>query len=78
MSVVDLKPKTEPTGPFVVGSTVKLKSGGAIMTVRKSGKSMVECDWHNASNDPIFVEYRAEQLGHADPDKDEEKDESAK
>ena len=73
--VVSLKPRDDG-GPFVVGSTVKLKGGGAVMTVRKPGRQLVTVDWHNESNDPIQEEYVPAMLMHANPD--DEKDESAK
>lgn len=74
MAVIDLKPK-EVNGPFVVGSTVALKGGGAVMTVRKPGKQAVVCDWHDAAENLCSADFPPAMLRHADPDEEvKEKD----
>jgi hypothetical protein len=68
--IVDLKPRN-PDGPFVVGSTVCLRSGGALMTVRKPGKQSVIVDWTDANDNLCGAEFPPAMLRHADPDEEE-------
>lgn len=70
MALIDLRPPQE--GPFIVGSTVALKGGGAIMTVRKPGKTVVIADWHNAADDLCTGDFPSQMLRHADPDEEAE------
>ena len=69
--VVSLKPKPEQPEKFEIGATVCLKSGGAIMTVRKPGKTTVVVDWTNASNDICSADFPPAMLVFADPDEEE-------
>lgn len=81
MTVSILGPRqiVEEKGPFIVGSTVCLKSGGSVMTVHKPGKQSVTVDWHDASYNLCSADFPPAMLRHADPDEeDKEKDESAK
>jgi len=71
--VIALKPKSpDVSDKFIIGSTVRLKGGGAIMTVRKPGKQTIEVEWHNTSDDPISADYHPQMLIHADPDAEED------
>ena len=79
VSILPRPAADEARGPFVVGSAVKLKGGGEVMTVLKPGKTMVEVEWHNANGDPVSYRYPPPMLRHHDPDEEaKEKDESPK
>jgi hypothetical protein len=69
--VVALKAKPEQPEKFEIGSTVRLKSGGAIMTVRKPGKANVIVDWTNCSDDICSAEFPNAMLAFADADEEE-------
>jgi uncharacterized protein YodC (DUF2158 family) len=68
MAVIELPKPPEASGPFVIGSTVKLKGGGAVMTVQQPGRKAVVVEWHNSSDDPISAAYHPDMLRHAHPD----------
>ena len=64
----------EPDAPFIVGSTVALKGGGTVMTVRKPGKASVMTDWHDANDNLCTAEFPPAMLRHADPNEANEKE----
>jgi len=74
--VIALKPKA-PDIPdkFVIGSTVALRGGGAIMTVRKPGKQSVTVDWHDAQDNLCSADFPPAMICHADPDEEDAKPE---
>ena len=74
MTLVDIRRREEPSGPFVIGSTVSLKGGGEVMTVRKPGKQAVLVDWHDGNGNLCTADFPPGMLRHADPD--EEKDDA--
>ena len=51
---------------FKVGTTVRLNSGGPLMTIRHiaddDGGVMVVCDWVDKNDKPQTISYRKEQL----------------
>ena len=70
--VIPIKPDAAPNDePFRIGSTVCLAGGGAIMTVRKPGKSSVVVDWHDTQMNLCSAEFPPKMLRHADPDENE-------
>ncbi|EJD6378211.1 DUF2158 domain-containing protein [Providencia rettgeri] len=55
---------------FKTGDQVKLKSGGAVMTVREYSGNKVICDWQDAKKKAYQEEYLESQLKEYDPDDD--------
>jgi len=47
---------------FQLGDTVRLKSGGPIMTVSAIDDSTVECTWFGADGEVKFHHFRAAML----------------
>jgi len=71
--VIALKPKSpEVSDKFIIGSTVALRGGGAIMTVRKPGKQSVTVDWHDSNDNLNSADFPVAMLCHADPDAEED------
>ena len=70
--VVSLKREQEKPEPFKIGSTVSLKGGGVVMTVRKAGKTSVIADWHDEAGNLSTAEFPPQMLRHADPDEEAE------
>jgi uncharacterized protein YodC (DUF2158 family) len=66
--IVDLKSHSTTEEPFIIGSVVKLKSGGADMTVRKLGRSTIDVEWHNSSYEPVTYSYHPAMLCHVNVD----------
>jgi uncharacterized protein YodC (DUF2158 family) len=62
--------KGEAESPIELGSVVKLRSGGARMTIREmvkgSKRPMVRTDWHDDLGNPIFADYYVDQLSVVD------------
>lgn len=55
---------------FNSGDVVKLKSGGAVMTVREYSGNKVICNWQDAKKKAYQEEYLEEQLEAYDPEDD--------
>lgn len=55
---------------FETGDQVKLKSGGAVMTVREYSGNKVICDWQDAKNKDYQKEYLENQLEPYNPEDD--------
>jgi uncharacterized protein YodC (DUF2158 family) len=73
-----IKPKSpEVSEKFVIGSTVRLKGGGAIMTVRKPGKQSIVVDWLDTDSVLNSAEFPPPMLKHADPNEDDTKKEES-
>ncbi len=54
--------------PFAVGSTVALKGGGIVMTVRKIAKETVFADWHDKQDTLCTADFPSDMLYNADPE----------
>jgi uncharacterized protein YodC (DUF2158 family) len=51
VSLKKIKPKSRFPAEFKVGTVVKMKSGGAMMTITAQFKTepfMVQCEWHDS------------------------------
>lgn len=70
VKVVSLTPPPKPDAPskFAVGSAVQLNGGFVIMTVRKAGRAVIECDWHNEVGDLLSGTFPPAMLVPADLD----------
>lgn len=52
---------------FAVGNTVKLNSGGPVMTVRQVSETSVETIWMSDKGEVLSASFRPETVKAADP-----------